>query len=85
MEDLYCEYGYEKYNTNSKCTLMSERGDSPPKCHAIENGAYKVSEKHMRLAHGETCPNINTFIPDTDGNVRSVDSRAPACAACLPE
>jgi hypothetical protein len=41
-----------------------------PSCRAIEVEAYKPSTTHLRLAHGEECPNLRSFITDTDGNVR---------------
>lgn len=69
-EDFYCEYGYEKTTSNSKCEKM-DGADSAPVCQAIEIEAYKQSKSNMRLAHGEVCPNLGDFIPDTDGNVRS--------------
>lgn len=41
-----------------------------PKCEAIEVEAYKPSVSNLRLAHNQVCPNLEKFIPDTDGNVR---------------
>ena len=69
-EDFYCEYGYEKLGSNSKCTEM-QGSDAAPACVAIEAEAYQPSKENIRLAHGEECPNLKDFIPDTDGNVRS--------------
>jgi sortilin len=64
-EDLYCEYGYEKANSNSMCTAMRT---TPPKCVAIEKGVYKPSSSHFRTAHGEVCRNLPALMGDTDGN-----------------
>jgi Sortilin, neurotensin receptor 3, C-terminal len=81
-EDFYCEYGYEKkIGSNSECEPMIG-GDAAPVCTAIAVEAYKPSASHLRLAHGETCPNVGMFIKDTDGNVRAPPRLVQACCAC---
>jgi hypothetical protein len=42
-----------------------------PTCEAIQIEAYKPSTSNLRLAHNQMCPNLATFIPDTDGRVRT--------------
>eukprot|EP00892_Ulva_mutabilis_P002708 jgi/Ulvmu1/12438/UM009_0090.1 len=64
-QDLHCEYGFEK-QTNSGCKPMSL--SKVPECKAITDDAYKPSKTHLRLGHGMTCPNLKSFIPDTNGN-----------------
>lgn len=65
LEDFYCEYGYEKFKSNTECVDLVS--GSAPKCAAIEEKRYQPSKTHLRLAHHEQCPNLKDFIPDTDG------------------
>lgn len=79
QEDLYCEYGYEKM-TSSKCGPMLF--GQPPVCAAIAADYYTMSSTHLRLTHHETCPNLSSFIPDTDGSVRPCSSSPATFDAC---
>ena len=73
-EDFHCEYGYEK-KTNSDCKPMAV--GNVPHCKAIKHDKYVASETHLRLGHGMTCPNLDQFIPDTNGNVRPPPTHPP--------
>ena len=68
LEDLYCEYGFEKLsNDSSKCgsLLMGYA----PVCSAIAQGRYKTAKSHMRLPRHGVCENLASLIPDSDGQV----------------
>jgi hypothetical protein len=55
-----------------------------PRCEAIEIEAYKPSASNLRLAHNQICPNLATFIPDTDGRVRTYSPAPfPPCSRFL--
>lgn len=71
-QDFHCEYGFEK-ERNSVCKPMSLA--VAPECKAITDDKYKMSETHLRLGHGMSCPNLKSFISDTNGNV---------CTPCPP-